>query len=254
MVERAAALPEVRKEVEANHDRNRWWPLSLTDTRMRMLAAGWSTRVSYRMIGTYAGVIAAADALGFDALATGRDTELAALVAPLGLTRTRVAYFRSLRDLLDRWAKDGIDPLAPDAGHDALIRRFAEEVFGASYKVAQCALLYARGYHCGIIPVDSGMVTRLAPALGLGLPKGPVANEYLRHLLEGAVRARGGEIREMAGHHGHAVIIPSDAGPTWWTHLVLIYFKRLFLNRPTGRLCGQRPFCATVIGCGHTSP
>jgi len=221
---------------------------------MRMLAAGWSTRVSYRMIGTYAAVITAADAAGFDALAAGTDTELADLVAPLGLMRARIDYFRSLSDLLDRWAKDSIDPLAPDADPTALIRRFAQEVSGASYKVAQCALLYARGYHCGIIPVDSGMVTKLAPALGLTLPSGPIAHEHLRHLLEGTVRARGEDIRKLIGHHQYAVTLPPEVAPTWWTHLVLIYFKRLFLNRPADRLCRQRPLCATAIDCDHRSP
>lgn len=254
LVERAAAQPEVKQEVEANHDDNRWWPLSVTDTRMRMLAAGWSTRISYRMIDTYAGVIAEADATGFDALTASIDAEVAALVAPLGLTRARVDYFRSLSDLLARWAKDGIDPLAPDADHDALIRHFAEEVSGASYKVAQCALLYTRGYHCGIIPVDSGMVTKLAPALGFTLSSGPIAHEQLRHLLEGTVRARAQDMRGLIGRHQYAVTVPSEAPPTWWTHLVLIYFKRLFLNRPANRVCRQRPVCVTVIDCDHTVP
>ncbi|MEU3183034.1 hypothetical protein ABZ707_02290 [Streptomyces sp. NPDC006923] len=254
MVQRAAALPEVRQEVEANHDNNRWWPLSVSDTRLRMLAAGWSTRVSYRMIGTYSGVITAANAAGFDALAAGTDAELAELVTPLGLTRARVDYFRSLSELTERWAKDSVDPLARDADHSALIQRFAEEVSGASYKVAQCALLYARGYHCGIIPVDSGMVTKLAPVLGLDLPGGPVAHEHLRHLLEGAVRARAEDIRSLIGHQRYAVTIPADALPTWCAHLVLIYFKRLYLNRPADRLCRERPVCATAIDCDHTSP
>jgi hypothetical protein len=254
LVDRAAALSEVRHEVEANHDNNRWWPVSITDTRIRMLAAGWSTRVSYRMIDTYARVIAVADATGFDALAGGTDAELAELVAPLGLARTRIDYFRSLTDLLDRWAKDDTDPLAPDGDHSALIQRFAEEVRGASYKVAQCALLYARGYHCGIIPVDSGMVTKLGPALGIKLPSGPVAHEHLRHLLEGAAQARAEDFRRLIGQHEYAVAVPSDALPTWWAHLVLIYFKRLFLNRPSDRLCQRRPVCATVIDCDHASP
>lgn len=173
LAQRAASLPDVQAEVEANHDNNRWWPTSITDTRMRMLAAGWSTRVSYRMITTYADVINAADTRGFDTLATSTDAELTALIQPIGLPRARIGYLRSLTDLLQHWDKEAVSPTAADADTDELIRAFATHVRGASYKVAQCALLYARGYHCGIIPVDSGMVTRLAPALGVPCPAAP---------------------------------------------------------------------------------
>ena len=57
LVGRAAALPDVRAAVEANHDDNRWWPASVPDWRVRMTVAGWSTRVSYAMVSTYAGVV-----------------------------------------------------------------------------------------------------------------------------------------------------------------------------------------------------
>jgi hypothetical protein len=87
LVARAAALPDIRTEVEANHDENRWWPTSIADPRMRMLAAGWSTRISYRMVETYARVIASADAQGFDSLAAAADADLTALVRPIGLAR-----------------------------------------------------------------------------------------------------------------------------------------------------------------------
>ncbi|MGH4021239.1 MAG: hypothetical protein ACRDT0_18825 [Pseudonocardiaceae bacterium] len=74
-----------------------------------------------------------------------------------------------------------------DADPDRLIRRFAAQVRHASFKVAQCAVLCARGYHYGIIPVDSGMVTKLGPALGVALPQGPVAHEALRLVLQRCV-------------------------------------------------------------------
>lgn len=254
LVARAAALPDVRAEVEANHDNNRWWPMTITDPRVRMLAAGWSTRVSYRMIGTYAKVIRAADALGFDALVASTEGELTELVRPLGLVRTRTDYLRSLADLLQGWSKEGIDPLSPSANSDELdelVDDFARRVRGASYKVAQCALLTARGYHCGIVPVDSGMVSKLAPALGIDLPSGAMAHERMRHVLEAAVHARAGDLRDLAAEHGHQVAIPEAAEPTWWVHLTLIYFKRLYLNGPSPQLCQRTPLCATAVGCTH---
>ncbi|MEU9282991.1 hypothetical protein [Streptomyces sp. NPDC048341] len=42
-VTRATALDDVRAEVEANHDHNRWWPPTLTDPRMRMLSTDTRT-------------------------------------------------------------------------------------------------------------------------------------------------------------------------------------------------------------------
>ncbi|WP_129839476.1 hypothetical protein [Streptomyces sp. RFCAC02] len=251
LVARAAALPDVRAEVEANHDNNRWWPMTITDPRVRMLAAGWSTRVSYRMVGTYAKVIRAADALGFDALVAATEVELAELVRPLGLARTRIDYLRSLAELLRGWSKEGVDPLSASADNDELIGDFTQRVHGASYKVAQCAILTARGYHCGIIPVDSGMVSKLAPALGIDLPPGAVAHERMRHVLEAAVHARARDFRALAAEHDHQVTIPEGAEPTWWVHLTLIYFKRLYLNGPSPKLCAHRPLCVRAVGCAH---
>lgn len=251
LVARAAGLPDVRAEVEANHDENRWWPTSIIDPRIRMLAAGWSTRVSYRMVETYARVITSADARGFDGLAAATDAELASLVRPIGLPQTRIDYLRSLTELLRNWEKEGTDPTADTADCDALVLDFAERVRGASYKVAQCALLTARGYHCGIIPVDSGMVTKLAPALGLALPTGAVAHEHMRHILEATVHARAAAFRSLATDNEYQVTIPEGAEPTWFTHLVLIYFKRLYLNGPAPQLCRRRPVCPKVVDCAH---
>lgn len=92
----AAQQPEVRDAVEANHDDNRWWPLSVSDWRVRMTVAGWSTRVSYAMISTYADVVARADSLGWSGLTQLDDVNLGAMVRPLGLTAARVYYLRSL--------------------------------------------------------------------------------------------------------------------------------------------------------------
>ncbi|MFB7940429.1 hypothetical protein [Streptomyces sp. NPDC056049] len=252
LVARAAGLPDVRAEVEANHDENRWWPTTIGDPRVRMLAAGWSTRVSYRMVKTYAGVITSAEARGFDDLVASTDAEMASLVRPLGLPQTRIDYVRSLADLLQSWEKEGVDPTTAEAADlDALIFDFATRVKGASYKVAQCALLTARGYHCGIIPVDSGMVSKLAPFLGITLPSGAVAHERMRHVLEAVVHARSAEFRALITANEYQVTVPEGVEPTWWVHLVLIYFKRLYLNGPSPQLCRRRPACPKAVGCAH---
>jgi hypothetical protein len=249
VVSRIAALPELKAAVEANHDDNRWWPRSVADPRMRMLVAGWSTRVSYAMVDTYAHVVTQAAAIGFDRITRTQDETLVGLVRPIGLPAARLAYLRSLTVFLARLERDAVDPLTADV--DAIIGRFAAEVHQASFKVAQCAILYARGYHCGIIPVDSGMVTKLAPVLGICLPAGPIAHEHMRLLLQACVADRADDYRHLARVNGHQVVIPAGATPTWWVHLVLIYFKRLYLNRPQLRLCAARPVCDVVVDCRH---
>lgn len=250
LVSRAAAQPDVRAAVEANHDDNRWWPRSVTDWRVRMTVAGWSTRVSYSMIGTYAGVVAQADALGWDSLTAMDDSAVTALVRPLGLAASRAGYLRSLAEFLDRADQARTDlPGMPAAD---LVRAVTAGVRGAGYKVAQCAVLYARGYHCGIIPVDSGMVTRLAPFLGIRLASGPAAHEQFREILETCTAAMPGRYRELAGRLGYRVHIPDDADPTWLVHLILIYFKRLYLNRPAPRLCPRTPACDDFLDCQCT--
>lgn len=247
LVARAARQPDVQAAVEANHDDNRWWPLSVTDWRVRMTAAGWSSRVSYSMISTYAQVVSRAAQLGWSTLTDMDDSALASVVRPLGLITSRVSYLRSLAGFVTRAELTGMDlgGLPPDD----LIRVFAAGVRGAGYKVAQCAALYARGYHCGIIPVDSGMVTRLAPFLGIQLSPRPDAHEQLRHLLQAAASSMTDRYRELASTLGYDVHIPQDADPTWFVHLVLIYFKRLYLNRPGPRLCARRPACADFLDC-----
>lgn len=245
----AAAQEQVKAAVEANHDDNRWWPAFVTDPRVRMAVAGWSSRVSYSMIDTYAAVVKATDADGWDLLTGMDDTCLTAVVRPLGLSDARVRYLRSLEAFLDRRDLDKL--LAMPAGE--FVEDFAAQVDGASYKTAQCAALYSRGYHCGIIPVDSGMVTLLGPLLGLRLENGPQAHEQMRLLLEACATTRPTAFRDLADQRGHAVTIPGDTAPTWWLHLVLIYFKRLFLNRPASpRLCTLRPACADLLDCSHT--
>ena len=248
----AAAQPDVKAAVEANHDDNRWWPLFVSDWRVRMAVAGWSTRISYAMIGTYADVVARADTLGWNELAQMDDEELGAMVRPLGLTAGRVGYLRSLAGFIDTAAVLTSD-FALTRPED-LIGPFAASVHGAGYKVAQCAALYAGGYHCGIIPVDSGMVTKLAPFLGIRLVPGPIAHEQFRQVLQASTTVRADAYRDLVSSLDYDICIPDDAEPTWLVHLVLIYFKRLYLNRPCPRLCPRRPACDDFLDCGCAVP
>lgn len=247
VVARAAALPDVQAAVEANHDNNRWWPAYVQDWRVRMTVAGWSSRVSYAMVGTYASVVERADALGWHTLSRLNDEALARLVHPIGLPAARARYLRSLADFIGQPPASAAGIASADP--DDLIAALAAGVDGAGYNTAQCAVLYARGYHCGIIPVDAGMVTRLAPLIGITLPPGAAAYEHLRKLLQPAVTSHADDYRDLASRLGYRITIPPEAAPAWFAHLVLIYFKRLYLNRPRQDLCPRRPACPALLGC-----
>lgn len=246
-ITRAAMQSDVRAAVEANHDDNRWWPGYVHDWRMRMAVAGWSSRVSYGMVDTYARVVAGANTLGWERLTALDDEPLRRLVRPIGLVSARVRYLRSLVYFIDRAGVSGADLVS--AHPDDLIASITTGVDGAGYNTAQCAVLYARGYHCGVIPVDSGMVTKLAPLLGVNLASGTAGYEQLRQLLQLSVLAQAEAYRELATHLDYRVTIPPGGPPTWFAHLVLIYFKRLYLNWPRHQLCPRRPACPELLDC-----
>lgn len=232
-------LSKVREEVIKNHDDNKWWPLSVEDWRLRMVVAGWSTRISYNMISTYQQVVRTVNTIGYDCLCIMSDLELQELVGPLGLSNSRIRYFKSLKNFLDELEATG--QVLIEMPNDFIIEMLANNVKGASFKVAQCAVLYAKGYHCGIFPVDSGMKDMLGPCLGLQLPKGPIAHEIMRKHIEGLLNSRATEYYELTRSLGYEELaIPKDKAPIWWAHLVLIYFKRLYCNKRTPELCPLR--------------
>jgi hypothetical protein len=229
IVRACASLEDVKNEVFKNHDENRWWPLSIKDWRLRLVVAGWSSRISYRMISTYQRVVSEANKLGFDQMSVCSDEELVNIVKPLGLPRARIDYFRSVEQFLKRsgWTYETL----AHSDNDSLIKSFTEGVKGAGFKVAQCAILYAKGYHCGIIPIDSGMKDMLGPCLGLQLPRAPRAHEMMRIQIETLVKENARQYHELAERLGYGSLdMPKDHAPTWWVHLVLIYFKRMHCN------------------------
>lgn len=233
------ALPNVRAEVLRNHDDNRWWPLAIPDWRLRFIIAGWSTRISYRMISTYQKVIAQANEIGYDQLCGMTDAAIEQVVASLGLVRTRRSYFRSVQQYLQH-GQMSLDMLNT-VNNDTLIEQFATNVAGAGYKVAQCAVLYAKGYHCGIFPVDSGMKDMLGPCFGLHLPRTPLAHEIMRKQVEEVLQSHASSYLRLARELGYeSLSFPPDRAPVWWAHLTLIYFKRCYCNAHQPHTCPLR--------------
>lgn len=218
---------DVLREVRKNHVDNLWWPRSVTDWRMRMLVAGWSTRVSYQHLSHYEAVVRRVSAIGWDSLIRMSDGDVLGCVSSLGLSEARLAYFHSLARFVRK--KEDV-PEWLSRANDGLIEEFATEVEGAGYKVAQCAVLYAKGYDCGIIPIDSGMVEMLAPLVPVRLPKSAISHEIVRQWVEYLVGLEIPEVSAIASRAGFPGL--TDFGSlAWWTHLVLIYYKRAYWNR-----------------------
>ena len=86
----------VRSEVLKNHNDNLWWPLKVSDWRIRMLVAGLSTRVSYRMVGKYISVVDTLNKYSFDKIKTMDEREFRKIVKSIGLQDNRVVYWKSL--------------------------------------------------------------------------------------------------------------------------------------------------------------
>jgi endonuclease III-like uncharacterized protein len=257
IVKICASLSSVRYDVLRNHDDNQWWPLAIDDWRLRLVVAGWSTRISYNMISTYQAVIYRTQSIGYDRLCTVSDEELASIVTPLGLVHSRLEYFRSVHNFLKQ---SGIEERTiVETNNDVLIELLAESVKGAGYKVAQCAILYAKGYHCGIFPVDSGMKDMLGPCIGFELPKGAMAHNVMRKQIEHSLNERLTDYIALAHQLGYGHLsLPKDQAPTWWVHLVLIYFKRRYCNKHESQACPLRsdrnlgPYIGTM--CDRHNP
>lgn len=225
----------VKTEVVKNHDNNLWWPTDITDKRMRLLIAGLSTRISYNMIATYQQVIAKLNKHSYEEIIKMDDECLSEIVSPLGLLNARMTYIKSMINFIEKYYND-LDKY----NNEKLIELISKNVHGASYKVAQCCVLYLRGYYCGIMPVDSGMKDVLLPCIGFTKRNGSIAHEILRKELEEIVKKL--DLESIVDKNGYSklISIPKNTPFTWWSHLVLIYFKRFYCNKHKPELC---PLC-----------
>lgn len=244
---RVCASQKVAKtEVLRNHNDNLWWPLSIEDWRLRMLVAGLSTRISYRMIETFQKVVNDLNAYGYETIALVSETKFRELVKPIGLTDMRVDFWRSMVKFIEYLEKHNIDIKSME--NDNLIYLIQDQVYGASYKVAQCCALYVRGYYCGIMPVDSGMLDLLCPAIGLPAPNSPYGYEVIRKQLEALTAST--DCRKIALEEGYgSLLLPNDKPLTWWAHLVLVYYKRFYSRKkdPAGFPLRTNPITKNLV-------
>lgn len=246
IVKTMASQPDVMNAVIKSHDENPWWPMAIKDWRMRMIVAGLSTRVSFRMLHIYQKVIAEFGKLTYEQVKQASDEELGQILKPLGLVNNRLKFLRSMVAYLEKYKTDESFFQKSDL---EIINDIDKYVDGASFKVGQCCALYAKGYYCGIMPVDSGMKDMLAPCLGLKTGKRPIDHETVR--LQMQEIAAGYDWLAVAKELGYdkAISLPEDAPLTWWLHLVLINYKRYFCNNRKPAECPLLKICQLHKGC-----
>ena len=226
-----ASQPDVKEDVFKNHDNNMWWPLEIEDYRKRLLIAGLSTRISYNMINSYRKVIYKLNEYSYDQIKVMTKEELIEIIKVLGLSNTRYLYLSSMIDFIENNKNDF---LVKD--DDKLIELIAQNVAGASYKVAQCCVLYMKGYYCGIMPVDSGMKDIQLPCLGFKEYNNALGHDLLRKELQKLVKDN--NMEDIIIKYGYDKLNILDFNnATWWVHLVLIYFKRHYCNKHKPDVC-----------------
>lgn len=246
IVKTMASQPDVMNAVIKSHDENPWWPMSITDWRMRMIVAGLSTRVSFRMLHIYKNVIAEFSKLTYEDVKKSSDDVLMQILKPLGLVNNRLKFLRSMVEYLSRYNTDEEFFTKTDT---QIINDINNFVDGASFKVGQCCVLYARGYYCGIMPVDSGMKDMLAPCLGLKTGRRPIDHETVRLQMEKIAKSYDWlPIAKELGYDKH-IKLPEDIPLTWWLHLVLINYKRYFCNNRKPESCPLLKICNLNKGC-----
>lgn len=210
----------LQQEAKKNFTNNLWWPSTVKDKRLRLIIAGLSTRISYSMIETYKKVINNIISIGYDNLASLNDKEKLVMIKPLGLSTTRLNYINSMIKFIS--SHSDLNNLKDDA----FIKLINDEVVGASYKVAQCCLLYYKGYPCSIMPVDSGMKDVLLPCLGYPKQKSGIGHEVARLLLEDDVSRI--DKKQFIKENNLNI---TEESFNWWAHLSLIYYKRQHCNK-----------------------
>lgn len=234
---------EVREAVKKNHNNNLWWPLGVDDYRKRLLIAGLSTRISYNMIDSYRKVINDLNKYSYEEIRNMSESEIINIIRGLGLSNTRYKYLSSMINFIEKY-----DNEIKTLPNDELIKLIADNVNGASYKVAQCCVLYVRGYYSGIMPVDSGMKDVELPCLGFEQYKNALGHDILRKELEAQVKDN--NMEEIIKQNGYEELKVEDYdNATWFCHLVLIYYKRYFCNKHNPENCPLRNQVAIKCKC-----
>ena len=226
-----SSLDDVKDDLFKNHDNNMWWPLEVEDYRKRLLIAGLSTRISYNMINSYRKVIDDLNSFTYEEIKNMNEEELIGIIKGLGLSNTRYKFLRTMIDFIELHEEE-----LKIKSNDELIKLISDNVNGASYKVAQCCVLYMRGYYCGIMPVDSGMKDVELPCMGFEKYKNAIGHDILRKQLQELVVNN--NLRDVIINNGYEELnIPDYSNATWWAHLVLIYFKRHYCNKHNPKNC-----------------
>ena len=158
-------------------------PLDINDYSKKLLIAVLSTRISYNMKIINKSVIKKIDSFTYEQLSIMNDEEIISIIKPLGLCKTRLGYIKSMMSFINEYEHHILE-----LSNDELIELLANNVHGASYKVAQCCVLYVKNYHCDVMPVDSGLKDMTLPCIGFSKHKDGIGHEYARKEIESIVK------------------------------------------------------------------
>jgi hypothetical protein len=235
----AANTPNVHADVRDNYWNNRWWPVEIRDWRLKILFAGLSTRVNYKAITKYQSVRDELAHHGFDGLLTLSSRRFMDIVTPLGLAESRWKFWESLKTFATSFPNTSdVPPQLQKLSNDDHIEFLQKNIKGVGYKVAEGSTLYIRGYHCGIIPVDSGMKDLLGPCLGFETSGTARGHEQMRKQLERlASKLDFPVLLTATGFQDILAEMKDGQINTWWVHLTLIYFKRRYCNLHDSSKC-----------------
>lgn len=235
----AGSQSTIQGDVRDNYWTNRWWPNHVEDWRIKILCVGLSTRINYSRIRIYQQIRDRLSSIGFEGL-RAMDKELfTEIIGPLGLMKDRWKLWQSLMDFALKYPDSTKEPAdLQRISNDDLMSLLEQEIQGVGPKVAQGSVLYIRGYHCGVVPVDSGMKDVLGPCLGFDAASGSRGHESMRKQLEKL--AKGVDYPLLLSETGYQDILSGmEEGQvnTWWVHLVLIYYKRRHCNLKDSSRC-----------------
>lgn len=183
------------------------------------------------MIESYKKVINNLAKFSYKEIKEMNENQIVNIIKPLGLSNIRYKYIKSMINFIE--CHHDLTSLS----NEKLIELIVKNVTGASYKIAQCCVLYMKGYYeSGIMPVDSGMKDILLPCLGFPVYKTAIGHDYLRKELENLTNNL--DLKDIINKNGYSKLkILSTSNATWWSHLVLIYFKRHFCNKHKPEEC-----------------
>ncbi|MCF8009007.1 MAG: hypothetical protein K9K32_04510 [Halanaerobiales bacterium] len=120
---------------------------------MMIISGGQNIFRLLKKIDYYRKAIKEIEQYSYEELTNMSDNKIKRFFEHLGLQNKKLKYIKSVFDFLKKHDINVIKKYPSEQ----LINLIKNKIQQAGYKVGQCATLYLKGYHSGVMPVDSGM-------------------------------------------------------------------------------------------------